>query len=68
MRFDNKKRLFLVKKYHKLENCTLVQMAWRSEFKNLKAPDKRTILNTVSKVETTSSINSLSPIQLEPSE
>jgi len=68
MRYDLEKRTFMVKKYHKFENCALVKRAWRTEFKHFKAPDNRTILDTVSRFEKTGSINSFPPLQTKPSE
>ena len=43
MQFDKEKRIFMVKKFHELKNSTLVQRAWRTEFKFLKAPTHKTI-------------------------
>ncbi len=68
MRYDLEKRAFLIKKFSKLNNSTLVQRAWRSEFKNLKAPDHKTILNLVSKFDKTGSVADLSRKSDKPSE
>ena len=63
MRYDKEKRFFLAKKFMKLGNPTLVQRAWRSEFKNNKAPSRSTIFEIVSKLEKTGSLLDKSPLQ-----
>ena len=42
MRYDKEKRVFMVEKYHKFNNYTLVQRAWRTNFKN----DSASVLDT----------------------
>ena len=44
MRFDVKKRIFMTKKLIELKSVSLVQRAYRSEYKNKKCPTKATIL------------------------
>ena len=51
MKYDTEKRVFMVNKYAEFKNVAKVQRAWRTEFKNLKAPDKGTILYNVCKFE-----------------
>ena len=57
MKYDTEKRVFMVNKYAEFKNVAKVQRAWRTEFKNLKAPDKGTILYNVCKFEKTGSVN-----------
>ena len=45
MRFDVKKRIFMTKKLIELKSVSLIQRAYRSEYKNKKYPTKATILN-----------------------
>lgn len=66
MRYDKEKRFFLAKKLIKLGNPTLVQRSWRTEFKNIKAPSRSTILDIVSKLEKTGTLNDMPPLQNKP--
>jgi hypothetical protein len=68
MRFDQSKRTFLLKKYYKLGSYRSVQKAWRTEFKNEKAPCLKTIKLTVQRFENTGSVASLPPIPIKPNE
>ena len=67
MRFDKEKRVFMVEKYHKLKNYTLVQRAWRSSFKNVRVPALVTIKSTVERFNNTGSVASLPPLRAQPS-
>ena len=58
----------MVKKYHELKNYTLVRRAWRTNFKNLQAPDPNTIKRTVERLNKTGSVASLPPLRAGPSQ
>lgn len=68
MRYDINQRSFLLKKYHQLQNSTLVQRAWRTEFKNKKAPSCSTIERLAQRFENTGSVADSPPVQKKPSE
>ena len=51
MTMDNEKRLFLVKKKIELKSNTLVQRAFRSKWKNDKAPSRSSIKSAVAAFE-----------------
>ena len=51
MKHDKEKRVFLVKKKYELHKITLVKRAWRTKFKNTKAPSTNTINSIISKFE-----------------
>ena len=51
MKYDLKKRIFMVREYHKFNSLVKVQRAWRTKFKNLPAPDYKTIKYNVDKLE-----------------
>ena len=53
MRYDLNRRIILLKIYYKFENISAVQSAYRVEFKEKKAPDRKVILNIVSTFEKT---------------
>ena len=53
MRFDVEKRIFFTKKLYELKSVTLVQRAYRSEYKNKKCPTEATILNLSRKFDRT---------------
>ena len=57
MPYSTAERVFMLKNYIKYSNVTLVQRAWRSAFKVKTAPDRRTILRHVNKVEKMGSVN-----------
>ncbi len=57
MQYNSAQRVFMLKKYIKYNNVTLVQRAWRSAFKVKTAPYRRSILRHVTKVEKTGSVN-----------
>ncbi len=59
MRYDLKKRAFLVKKYHETKNCTLVQRAWRSTYRHEATPHHNTIMSLVSKFDSMGFVNDL---------
>ena len=68
MRYDLKKRVFLVKKYHKTRKCTLVQRAWRTKHLHEVAPHHVTIISIVFKFETmglVDDIHSGRPVDIE---
>lgn len=67
MRYDINQRSFLLKKYHQLQNSTLVQRAWRTQFKNKKAPCCSTIERLAQRFENTGSVADNPPIQKKPS-
>lgn len=50
------------KKWIEKRNISLVQKAYRTEYKNQKAPDRKTILGCVGRFEKTGSINYIAPI------
>ena len=60
MRFDVEKRIFFTKKLYELKSVTLVQRAYRSEYKK-KFPTKATILNLSRKFDRTGSLLDLPP-------
>ena len=59
MRFDNKKRVFMLKKYHQLRSSLKVQQASIKEFPLEKPPRAATILDNVKKIEETGSVHNL---------
>ena len=61
MRFDVEKRIFSTKKLYELKSVTLVQRAYRSEYKKKKCPTKSTILNLSRKFDRTGSLLDLPP-------
>ena len=67
MRFDKEKRVFMIEKYHKLKNYTLVQRAWRSSFKKVRVPALATIKSTVERFNNTGSVTSLPALRGQPS-
>ena len=56
MKYDLKKRQFMVREYHKFGSVIKVQRAWRTKYKNLPAPNHNTIRYNVSKFEKYGSI------------
>ena len=68
MPYHKDKILFMVEKYHKFKNCTLVQRAWRSHFKNHAAPAFNTIMSTFQRFNTTGSVASLPLLRAESSQ
>ena len=61
MRYKREERTFLVNRWHKLENATLVKRAWRTKFKTKSAPKRKTILNLIEKFTKMSLVNDLPP-------
>lgn len=61
MKYDIKKRVFLVKQYYKLESITLVQRAFRREYPKEETPVSSTIKNIVSNFEKTGSVGHVAP-------
>ena len=57
MRYDTKKRVFMVNNYQKFKNIASVQRAWRTQFKNQKAPSRSAILTSISKFENTGTVD-----------
>ena len=49
MRYDKVKRAFFVQKFIELKSIILVQRAFKTKFKVLHAPDKKTIKNCLKK-------------------
>ena len=60
MKYDIEKRAFFVKKIYESKSVALVQRAWRSKYKNIKAPYANTIKSAVEKFEKIGSINNSS--------
>ena len=56
-----KLRIFFTKKLYELKSVTLVQRAYRSEYKNKKCPTKATILDLSRKFDRTGSLLDLPP-------
>ena len=56
MRYDKEKRIFLYKNYEKFRSVIQVHRAWRTNFKNQKAPTHSTILHNYNKFENTGSL------------
>ena len=48
MKYDNQKRIFLVKKYYELQSFALVQRVYRPKYKNETTQSNNTIFNMVS--------------------
>lgn len=67
MRFDQTKRTFLMKKYYELGSFRSVQKAWRTKFKNERAPCVNTIKYTVQRFEKSGSVTSSTPTHAKPS-
>ena len=63
-----KKRIFLVKKYYELKSCSLVQRAFRTNYKNESVPSHTTITNLISVFEKTGSVAFMSIKRKNPSE
>ena len=57
----------MVKKYCELKNYTLVRRSWRTNFKNCRIPDVRTIKRTIESFNKTGSVASLPPVRSTPS-
>jgi len=68
MKYDIKKRIFLVKKYYELKSCSLVQRAFRTNYKNESVPSHTTITNLISVFEKTGSVAFMSNKRKNPSE
>lgn len=68
MKYDIKKRVFLVKQYYKLESMTLVQRAFRREYPKEETPASSTIRNIVSNFEKTGSVGHVSPKPKNPTQ
>jgi len=58
----------MVEKYHELKNYTLVQRAWRTNFKNHAVPAFDTIKNTIQRFNTTGSVANMPSSRAEPSQ
>lgn len=56
MRYTFQERMFLIKKYIKLENLPLVKRAWRTSYKQKPAPSNKTIMAMVASFEKTGSV------------
>ena len=57
MKYDHEKRSFLVKKFYESQSTILVQRAWRTKYKNIKAPSGHMIKSTISRFEKTGSVD-----------
>ena len=57
MKYDHEKRSFLVKKFYESQSTILVQRAWRTKYKNIKAPSGHMIESTISRFEKTGSVD-----------
>jgi hypothetical protein len=68
MKYDLKKRIFLLKNYYKFQSFAMVQSAYRVEFKSKIAPDRKVILNIVNTFEKTGSVSPIPPKHKEISE
>ena len=68
MRYDKEKIGFMVGKYNKFKNCTLVQRAWRTNFKNHAVSALDTIKSTIQRFNRTGSVASLPPLRAEASQ
>jgi hypothetical protein len=68
MKYDLKKRIFLVQKYYKLKSITLIQRSFSSNFKNEKAPTHKIISNIISCFEKTGSVMKIPHIKKEPTQ
>jgi len=56
MKYDLEKRVFLVKKFYELKDIVRVQRAFRTEYKNERAPSNSVIKNIISHFEKTGSV------------
>jgi len=59
MRYNTEEKIFITKKHAILNSVALVQRAWRSKFKNYKAPGRNTILKLAEKFNKTGSVDNL---------
>ena len=57
MKQDVEKRIFLKNKYNELKNITLVQRAYRKNYKCKQTPGSNTILNIVNNYNNTGSVD-----------
>ena len=67
MKYDLKKRVFLLKKYYQTGSIWAVQVAYRSEFKTKIAPGHQIIRNIVKSFEKNGSVVSTRSKRQEPS-
>jgi len=51
--YDHEKRIFLIEKFFELKNMTLVQRAFCTRYKNIKAPCRFTIIKMVQAFKST---------------
>lgn len=68
MKYNLKKRIFLVQKYYELKEICLIQRSFRSEFKNVRAPSRSVIINIISNFEKTGSVLNTPHNKKEPSQ
>ena len=68
MQHGLKKRVFLVQKDYNLMNHSLVQLVWRTEFKNEKAPDAKVINNVINNFEKTGLVVHISRSVRDPTQ
>ena len=68
MKYNIQERVFLVKKFYELKNISMVQIAWRSNFKTKTAPSDTAIKNIVTNFETRGSVSHVPPIRKNPSQ
>ena len=63
MAIENQHRIFLVEKWFETKSIVRVQRAWRTKFKNKKAPNHSTIKRYVAKFKETGSVANASKSQ-----
>ena len=61
MKYDLKKRIFLMKKFYQFGSISVVQRAFRTEYKNESAPSHSIIKNIISNFEKTDSLGHPTP-------
>jgi Helix-turn-helix domain (DUF4817) len=59
MSYSTEENIFVTKKYDILNSVSLVQRAWRTKFKNYKAPGRYTIVKLTDKFNKTGSVDNL---------
>jgi len=59
MRYNSEEKIFITKKHAILNSVALVQRAWRTKFKNYKAPKRNTIVKLAEKFNRTGSVDNL---------
>jgi len=67
MRYDTKQRVFIVEKHIQLKSSTLVQRAWRAEFKTKQTPHLSTIERIVQRFKSRGTVADKPPAHTKPS-